>query len=268
MKLTHADRVALAKRNEKPTQEEIDQSLSVRKSNQLIQRNRFDLTLREQRLLLYCISKIRPADTGKETYEISIREAIKACGIANVTGGAYNAIRAALKKLDSFNFELQDENHRTHIVHWIRSVVIDPEDKNKAIVAFEFDPKIVPYLFEVKKKFTQYQLRNVLQMKSEYGIRLYELLKSYTHAYRRTGEHEFTTDELRAALCADSKSYSQYGVFKKYVIEPAITDIMTYSDLNVDYLEVKNGRKVAGMRFIMTQLDPMEYSDRQGWTFE
>ena len=268
MKLTHEDRVALAKRNERPDQEEIDLSLSVRKSNQLIQRNRFNLTLREQRLLLYCISKIRPTDKGTETYTISIREVIKACGIETVTGGAYRAIREALKKLDSFNFELTDENHRTHLVHWIRSVVIDPENKNQAKVNFEFDPKIVPYLFEVKKNFTQYQLRNALQMKSEYGMRLYELLKSYTHAYRKTGEHEFEISELRKALCADTKSYEQYGAFKKYILDKAIDDIMTYSDLKVTYLEVKSGRKVIAVRFIMSELDPMEYSDRQGWTFD
>lgn len=265
-KLTHEKRVEIAKQKEPRTQAEKDQALTVRKSNQLIQRNRFDLSLREQRLLLYCISRIKPTDKGTETYEIAIRDVCKACGIdETINGGSYNAMKAALKKLDSFNFELKEPTGRVHLVHWIRSVVIDPENKNQAKVHFEFDPKIVPYLFDVRKFFTQYELRGVLLMKSVYGIRLYELLKSYANIR----EKEFELDELRHILGAESKSYEKYGLFRTNVLDPAIRDINTCSDLKVDYIEFKSGRKVVNIRFVITDIGgTAEYLERQGWTFE
>ena len=59
--MKHEKRVEIAKRQTE-TQAEKDQSMTVRKANQLIQKNRFDMTVREQRLLLYCISRIKPTD--------------------------------------------------------------------------------------------------------------------------------------------------------------------------------------------------------------
>lgn len=249
--IPHEKRVEIDERLYAPqTQAEKDQSLTVRKANELIQRNRFDMTLREQRLLLYCISRIKPDDKGTETYTISIRDVCAACGIAdNITGGAYKAMKEAVKKLDSFNFELKDAKGRRHIVHWIRSVVIDPEEKNRACIQFEFDPKIAPYLFDVKKRFTSYELGNVIQMQSVYGVRLYELAKSYAYL----GGHTFTLDELRYLIGAEEESYKRYSNFKQKIIEPAIREIEAHSALKVDYQEIKKGRKVTGLHFTITE---------------
>lgn len=247
--MNHEKRVEIAKKEQQPTQAEKDQGLTVRKANQLIQRNRFDMTLREQRLLLYCISRIKPTDKGAETYTISIRDVCAACGISDtINGGAYNAMKEAVKKLDSFNFELKDTKGRRHIVHWIRSVVIDPEEKNRACIQFEFDPKIVPYLFDVRKYFTQYELGNVLQMRSVYAVRLYELVKSYENIR----EKSFTLAELRYLLGAETKAYDKYSFLKMRVIDPAINEVKEYSDLKVDYVEIKEGRKVTGLKFIIS----------------
>lgn len=266
--MTHEKRVEIATKRaeDNPTRAEKDKALTVRKSNHLIQRNRFELSLREQRLLLYCISRIKPSDHGKETYTIKVRDVCKACGIdSNISGGAYKAVIEAFKKLDSFNFVLKDEQGVRHFVHWIRDVKIDPEEKHSAKASFSFDPKVVPYLFDVRKYFTQYAIGGVLQMKSSYGVHLYELLKSYANIR----EKEFELSELRYLLGAENKSYDKYSLFRVYVLEPAIKDIMTYSDLNVDYVEIKQGkRKVINIRFIITPCSATERLERQGYIFE
>ena len=265
MKIDHETLVKLHERYDEPTQAEKDLALTVRKSNQLIQRNRFELSLTEQRLLLYCISRIKPTDKGTETYTIKLRDVCKVCGIEEtINGGAYKAIRAALKKLDSYNFELKDDKGRIHFVHWIRSTVLDPEDVHAASARFEFDPKIIPYLFDVRKYFTQYQLDMVMKMKSTYGIRLFELLKSYANIRAK----RFTLAELRYLLGAENKSYEKYGLFRTRVLDPAIKDIMTYSDLNVTYREIKNGQRVESIEFLITTLGGTEYLERQEWGFD
>ena len=94
-------------------------------------------------------------------------------------------------------------------------------------------------------------------MKSTYGIRLYELLKSYSNLKTK----RFSLDELRERLDADTASYKKnYGLFKKYVLEPALKDI-EYSDLRVSYIEIKEGRKVIAVDFVISQ-DVLAYYER------
>ncbi|MBQ1778955.1 MAG: replication initiation protein [Acidaminococcaceae bacterium] len=246
MAISHEKRVELAQY--KQTQADKDQGLTVRKANQLIQKNRFDMTVREQRLLLYCISRIKPTDKGGELYKIKIRDVCRASGISReIDGEAYKAVYDALKKLDSFNFTLIDENNKKDIfVHWIRDTEIDRNPGG--FISFRFDPKITPYLFNVRKYFTQYELGNVMQMKSVYGIRLYELVKSYENIHEKT----FDLRELRYLLGAEEKSYDRYSNLKQKIIDPAINEILAYSDLKVTAIEVKQGRKVTGIKFVIS----------------
>lgn len=65
----------------------------VAKSNALIQRSRYSLTLQQQRILLFLISKIKPTDTPEETYTFSIEEFCKVCGITASTGDYYKTIK-------------------------------------------------------------------------------------------------------------------------------------------------------------------------------
>ena len=51
-------------------QEKIDQQYAlVVKSNELIRKNRFSLSLTEQRIVLYLISKIKPNETSAKCAE-------------------------------------------------------------------------------------------------------------------------------------------------------------------------------------------------------
>ena len=257
-RVSHKTIMEIAK--DQQTQAEKDQGLTVRKANQLIQKNRFDMSVREQRLLLYCISRIKPTDRGGELYKIKIQDVYRASGIDGSDGRAYEAMKEAVKRLDSFNFELKDENGAIDIVHWIRDTKID---KGRGVIAFRFDPRVTPYLFNVRKYFTQYELGNALRMKSVYSVRLYEIVKSYENIR----EKGFTLDELRYLLGADIKtvkiepgvyvtrkntSYEQYARLKQKVIDPAVKEINECTDLEVSYAEVKKGRKVVGLRFVIT----------------
>ena len=244
--LTHDKLLQIERDNPKETQLDKDMRLTVRKSNQLIQRNRFDMTVREQRLLLYCISRIKPTDKGGELYNVRIRDVCRASGIeGDIDGEAYGAIHEAVKKLDSYNFELKDDQGAIHFVHWIRDTKID---RRKGSIYFRFDPMVTPYLFNVRRYFTQYDLENVIQLHSGYAIRLYELLKSYENIRGK----EFTIAELRYLLVAENRSYDKYSLFKKYVLEPAISEIKETTDLQADFIEIKKGRKVTGLKFVIS----------------
>ena len=68
----------------------------ITKSNKLIQKTRYSLTLQEQKILLYIIQKVKPTDTDFETYTISIKEFCEVSGINYSNGKNYMNVKKAI----------------------------------------------------------------------------------------------------------------------------------------------------------------------------
>lgn len=106
-----------------------------------------------------------------------------------------------------------------------------------------------PYLLELNKWYTQYQIKEIIGMKSVYGIRLYEILKCDENKSRDT-KNIFTYEiqKLREMLGCEDK-YKQIKEFKEKVIEKAISEINDNTDLFVSLDYIKTGRKVTAVQF-------------------
>ncbi|MBT9937839.1 replication initiation protein, partial [Anaerostipes hadrus] len=98
--------------------------------------------------------------------------------------------------------------------------------------------------------FTQYQLYNVLGMKSAFSVRIYELMKSYSFRHTITIE----LDELKRLLMVENvKSYVNYKDFRVKVLEKAQTEINELTDINIEFEPIKTGRKVTSIKFIIEE---------------
>lgn len=118
----------------------------------------------------------------------------------------------------------------------------------------------MPYLFDLKQRFTQYKLIQVLGMKSAFSIRVYELVKSYANMKRA----EFEIDELKRLLMVqDVKSYANFKDFRRFVLETALREINEYTDLDVSFQTVKKGRKVIRVVFDIAEKKEPERSYAQ-----
>jgi len=98
---------------------------------------------------------------------------------------------------------------------------------------------------ELKNNFTQYELLYTLAMKSQYSIRLYEILKSYE--FKKTIIYE--VDNLKQMLLAEN--YKLFGDFKRRVIDIAITEINNLSDISIEYELIKEGHKYVKIKFVI-----------------
>lgn len=221
----------------------------VSKSNQLIQKNRFALSLTEQKTIAFICSMIKPIDDKnvKETYQLkyvfSIKEYCQICGIDHKSGKNMADIKNVLKKLSDKSMWLEYENGEV-LVRWLSKIHIE----RKGSILIEIDQDLVPYLFDLKQRFMQYQLYNILAMESAFSIRIYELLKSYAFQKQKS----FDVDELKKLLCVENlKSYDNYANFKKKVLEKAKDEINELSDLMIDYIPIKKGNKVVKIKFII-----------------
>lgn len=234
----------------------------VVKGNELIQKNRFELKLAEQKTIAYICSMIEPVKINGNVneisyqldYEFNIRDYCKICGLNYNNGKNYADIKATLKHLsDRSMWVVFDATPNEEVLcRWLSKVRFN---KKSGIVNIRIDEDLVPYLFDLKQKFTQYQLQNILAMKSVFSIRVYELLKSF--AYQRT--KTFVLEELKQLLMVDTvKSYKDFSLFRKKVLEIAKNEINELTDLIINYEPIKRGNKVVKINFTIEQKTPMQ----------
>ena len=145
-----------------------------------------------------------------------------------------------------------DDGESETLMRWLSYVKIN---KNSEKVFIEIDRTIAPFLFELKEKFTKYQLYNILAMKSAFSVRIYELLKSY--AYQRS--KIFDLDELKRLLEVENvKSYVRFPDFRRYVLDIAEREINELTDINISYETIKKGKKVIKINFSIELKSPID----------
>lgn len=232
------------------TEEKIDlttvRNYKVVKSNEIIQKARYDLNVSELRILSFILSKIKPNDTALEEYEFSIKEYCLVCGIDEKNGGNYAAIKRSLQSLRDKSFWLMDENGVESTVGWLGKARIS---KGSGKIRVKLDEDLQKYVVGLFDNYTQYELLSTLPMKSAYSYRIYEELRSYAF----TGKHEFDLDYLKHKLMAER--YVNFKDFRRAVIETAVREINLYTDIEVSWEPVKSGKKVARIIFYIHKRD-------------
>lgn len=228
----------------------------VVKANDLIRKTRYSLTAQQQKIVLFCISKIRPGDTPDTEYEISVDELCRACNLEVDNGGYYyKTIKEDIMKLTArLWIRMPDATEKT--VSWISDATMSPYS---GTIRFTFHKAMVPYLFDLRDHYTQYHLEDVLVFHGKHAIRLYEVLRSYTtqeaieKGWRKACE--FSLEELRDILAVNN-SYPCWADFERYVIRKAVDEINRCSDeICVEYEPVRNGKTVTNVRFVIHMPD-------------
>lgn len=233
------------------------QDLSARnnmvvKANELIQKSRFSLSIQQQKIVLYLISQIQPYDDDFKLYEFSIPEFCRVVGIESHSGELYNDLKKAVKEISDKSLWIQIGDTET-LLRWIEKPYIN---KRSGKIQIRLDRDMKPFLLQLKKNFTQYELIWTLHFKSKYSIRLYELIKSIHYHELETYEREFRVDALRTAIGADT--YEKFKDFHTRALKPAVNEINEYSDKCLSYELIKKGRKVISVRFTISTKTPLE----------
>lgn len=218
----------------------------VVKSNELIEA-RHSLSMNEQKMILYAVSKINKNDKQLNKIRIKARDFIDLLDVTSKD--RYGAVKNIAKSLTTESIHIEKENGGWILLTWLSSAEYIP---NEAIIEMEFSEKLIPYLLQLKENFTRYELQNVIYMRSRHSIRLYELLKQY----QTIGVRRFSLDEFREFM--DLKgSYPRTYDLEKHVVKVAIEEINDLTDIRIDYDRYREGRSIAGFIFMInsTKLD-------------
>lgn len=209
----------------------------VVKSNDLIQRSRFDLTLMQQKIVLYLISKIKPDDTALHEVDFSIVDFAKVCGIDYDSGGNYALIKSHLKSLRDKSIWIQLPDGRETTVSWIAKPYIN---RGNGTVRVRLDEDMMPYLLNLRDHYTRYELLYAVKFKSRYALRLYEFVQSVHFCDLNEYCHKFDLANLKKVM--DAEGYTTWSNFNNRALSPAVAEINDISDKQVAYRPIRAGR--------------------------
>jgi hypothetical protein len=210
----------------------------VTQANELVSA-RYTLPLAEQRLVLTMIARIQPDDEDFKEYRISVGELADFLGVDK--NSAYRECRKITKSLLTRALEIHEPG-RLLQANWVSSAdYIDGEGCVKVC----FDPKLKPYLLQLKGNFTSCKLEMMLSFKSQYTMRMYSVLKQYERLKKR----EIEMPELREMLGLRKDQHTLYGHFKNNILLPIQKELTEKADLTFTFEEIKYGRRVGAIRF-------------------
>lgn len=128
----------------------------VSKSNQIVQKSRYDFTLAEQRTIAYICSKIKPIEALDRAkgmpfqleYEFNILDYVRTCGLQD-NGKLYEEVKATLKGLRDKSMWLTLPDGSETTVGWLAKATTN---KRSGIAKIEIDKDLAPYLFDLKRE--------------------------------------------------------------------------------------------------------------------
>jgi plasmid replication initiation protein len=219
----------------------------IRKSNELIEA-RYKLNVAEQRLVLLLASEISPEDEDFKDYEIRVADFAKMFGL-QTDKSLYEKVQNSADSLISRTLQLSTDINTSRKTAWLSYVEYV---KGSGIVKLRFDKSLKPYFLQLKGYYTQYQLNHVMNFKSQYSMRLYELLKMEAFKVNKYGQFEkyFELQEYRDLLGIEKKAYPVFADFRKYVIQPVVSEVSDKTDLIINDVKYgKTGRKFTNITF-------------------
>lgn len=226
-----------------------ERSLNVVKRNEIVQKARYKLDIVQQKTIMYLISKIDPIkDLVFQDITVSLKDLCEIMGIDGGSGKNIKNLKDAMQKLSdkSMWVELGEANKSITLIRWLDRVTITP---GESTVTVRFDERMAPFLLQIKERFIQYELVNVLAMKSQYSIRLYELIKSH----EAQGQWEVTLEDLRKLLYIEDNKYTDWRNFSQRILQTSILEICNFTDLLVAYSPKRKDRKIYSIVFTMCE---------------
>ena len=225
-----------------------DGKLEVKKADVIV-KARYKLSPLAIKFISTIIANLKRSDDMNEEYVLKVKDFQELTG--QKTKRIYELIDEALNDLlnNPLTIPLDDEENSILKANWVSGAIY-----NAGEVRFMIYPKLRPYLLEAQKKFLKYRLENILSLRSSYSIRLYEILKDWFELNTRYGneaEKIVSVNELREML-EIPKSYI-YGMVKKRILNKAKSELAEHTDITFDFEEIKTGRKVTHLKFIIQE---------------
>lgn len=119
---------------------------------------------------------------------------------------------------------------------------------NNGLFKFEWNPKMLPHILELKEKYITIDITITSQFKSSFSWTLYDYLKAHYGYWHKPVSKEAL---MQLFGVGKVKSYqTNTALLKQKVLDVAVNEINQYTELEVRYKEEKKGRAIVGFDLI------------------
>lgn len=218
-----------------------------------------NLKLNSAKLIRSAIMQVVREDTELKAYKISINDLSQMFGVSSSNLYAY--IDDITNDIFSNPLYIRQRDKDGKTIGFFKMSWVSTCEYNEGLgLALKLNDDLKPLLLGLKEKYTQYTLDTILEMKSTYSIRLYELLMEGIKSKGGVVPYEgcdirLSVQEIRECLGCEDR-YPLYGNFKQRVIEPSVTEIQSLTTIKVTYTEVKYSRTVEELIFHLERTQP------------
>lgn len=218
----------------------------VKKSNSIIRTRITVKSVEASRILAHLVACIRTDDEKlKQAYSVPAKDIIPYIG-----GENYKRIKVTCRELASAFAETEEPDpDGPHPIYRARPFFTDIRYR-KGIITANFNPLMSPFLLDLKKCFTTYNLTEYLSLPSIYSQRIFEITKSLANS--KNGEAIIPMADLHRFLDSPKSFQANFKDFRRFVLEKAHKDITEKTSFRFEWEPVKVGRSVEKIRFIFS----------------
>lgn len=216
----------------------------VAQKNDLIQKARHDLTVKELKLIDFMISKVKAGDNQLLEVKTYIKEINEVMDFGD-GGKQLRDTADALINLRNKGFWIRTETDvdgrvvkgRT-TTSWLAKATIN--DDNTCIL--QLDEDLAPYLLNIidTGNYTQFYLLEILSLKGKHSLLLYRLAKSFQHLGN-------FGDELGEFMDYFGKRHETWNQFNQKYLKPAVEEINEKTDMKLTVETERSSNKVVGV---------------------
>lgn len=226
----------------------------VVKSNKLIL-GRADLSPIQHRIVAMLIAQLTPNTETFEKQTIRVKDLEQLLDRSH--GSIYQDVEDACSGLLDAKIEVRERGDGRRTYHGM-NLMSDIKYKEGGEVKAEFTPAMRPFLLQLKRRFTQYNLQYFIRLSSQYSMRIYELLKM------RQGLrfYRIPVEELRELLKCEH-SYARFRDFRRATVDRAQDELREKTDIHFNYKVERDGQSPVRICFIIKSEAFQEQEDGQ-----
>lgn len=227
----------------------------ARLDNFLIYHGKFKLTAKEQKIILFLVSRINPIKQKRLPAQVVPIKDLKQIIVKKGGGSFYEEIekmsRRLVKKGIEFSSELKYEGRKlTGYRNWFQSIEPIENEEGETCLEFLFSEKLIPFLLDIQE-YTQINYLEILSLGSSFSVRMFLIFRAYRD---KSGKHNhkgivrYDLLELKKLLGISDK-YPDYRNLRKFVIEVLVKEINKGTSIGLSWKPCKKGRSVVAVEF-------------------
>lgn len=221
---------------------------SVTLSNAVVQSAQ-QLSLIQKRLVMCAVARLNPRAKvlPEKAIRISAQEYGETFGVSEKS--AYGDLKRAASTVVQKSITMHRKTRRgVEVVAKYPWLSLAEYADGEGWVAIRFNPEIAPYLVDLKKHFTRYNLAQAGALRSVYTWRLLENLQMH-HRPDNESWWQIDIEDFQEIMEAPASYRTNFAYMRKNVIDPSVAELKEKDGWIIQWKPIKRGRKVCALRF-------------------